>query len=73
MLTCGNDQRRSVPESGENSAEGMTETSRRMQIDKRGVTRRLSKAVCHTNNAAFLKSEDISEILWEIAKHRQLG
>ena len=44
-----------------------------MQIDERGVVRRLCIPVRHGHDNRLLQAEHIAEVLGEITKQRQLG
>ncbi|MGY4594380.1 hypothetical protein ACVWXL_002126 [Bradyrhizobium sp. GM22.5] len=51
----------------------MTEPGRRVQIDERRSSRGLRIAVCHTDDAGFLQSEHVVDVVGPVAKEGKLG
>jgi hypothetical protein len=69
----GDEERRAIAERREDVAHRVTDARRRVEIDERGVARRLRIAVGHADDHRFLQAQNVTEVAGEIPEQRQFG
>jgi hypothetical protein len=70
LLPRGDHERRAVLERREDIAHRVADTGRGVQIDQRGIARRLRVAVGHADDDRFLQPEHVAKVVGEVAEHR---
>src|SRR4051794_6122925 len=73
LLPGCHDHRCLVAERGEEIAERMTEPRRRVQIDESRTPGRLRIAVRHADDAGFLQTEHVVDVVGPVAEEGKLG
>ena len=73
LLPGGDDERRAIPVGGEDVAHGVADARRRMQVHECRVARGLRVAIGHADDNRFLQSEDVAEIVGEVAEEWQFS
>src|SRR5207253_3133050 len=66
LLSCGDDQRSLVLESGHDIAHAIAGPRAGMQVHEDGFLRGLRESIGHGNDRGLLQTENILKIFWEI-------